>query len=329
MQYRSFGNTGWRVSEIGIGTWQMGGTWGEVDDDASIDTLHYAFDHGVNFVDTAAAYGAGRSEAVIGKAMKAYTGSQRIYVTTKITPPASAYDGKNPPGSDGDFDACFPEAHLRQSVDESLSRLQCERIDLIQLHIWLPKGCTQLRWLEVLNDLRLQGKIDKVGVSLRDVKAHEGVGLARLGLVSSIQTLFNLFEQEPADELLPAAEQSGTAIIARVPFDSGSLTGTWTPDTYAAWAEDDKRHQMYRGDRFQQTLDRTEALKQLAAGYGLPLPEVAMRYCLHHPAVSVVIPGMRNRHEVNLNLPYSDGQALPLELLAELAKHRWKHEFYQ
>jgi len=329
MEYRTFGNTGWRVSEIGIGTWQMGGTWGQVDDNASIDTLHYAFDHGVNFVDTAAAYGAGRSESVVGKAMKAYSGTEQIYVATKITPPASAYDGKNPPGSDGDFDVCFPETHLRKSVDASLQRLQCERIDLIQLHIWLPKGCTQLGWLEVLNDLRSQGKIDQVGVSLRDLKADEGVGLARLGLVSSIQTMFNLFEQDPVDGLLPAAERSGTAVIARVPFDSGSLTGTWTAETYSTWSKDDKRHQMYRGERFQQTLDRVQELQNLVAAYGLTLPDAAMRYCLHHPAVSVVIPGMRNRNEVDLNLPYSEGGSLPAELLQELVRHRWKHEFYQ
>jgi len=329
MQYRNFGHTGWRVSAIGIGTWQMGGTWGDIDDDASIDTLHHAFDQGVNFVDTAAAYGAGRSESVVGRALKAYGGSQPIYVATKVTPPAERYDGKNPPGSEADFDVCFPEAHLRASVDASLSRLQCERIDLLQLHIWLPRGCTQLGWLEVLNDLRLQGKIDKVGVSLRDARADEGVGLARQGLVPAIQTLFNLFEQEPMDELMPAAAQSGTAIIARVPFDSGALTGTWTAETYATWAKEDKRHQMYRGGRFKETLERVEAIKQLVVGYGFTLPEVAMRYCLQTEAVSTVIPGMRNRHEVDLNLPYSDSKPLPSELLVQLKQHRWQHEFYQ
>lgn len=329
MQYRAFGNTGWDVSEVGIGTWQMGGTWGEVDDDASVDTLLYAFDRGINFIDTAAAYGAGRSERVVGRAVKAYRGSSPLYIATKVTPPPGAYDGKHPPGPDADFAPCFPEAHLRASVDESLARLQCERLDLLQLHVWLPTGCTQLGWLEVLNDLRLQGKIDKVGVSLRDVRADEGVGLARLGLVSSIQVLFNLFEQRPLEALLPAAQASRTAAIARVPFDSGALTGTWTADTYASWAQDDKRHQMYRGERFRETLERAEALKQLAGSYGLTLPEAAVRYCLHPRSVSTVIPGMRNREEVDLNLAYSDGASLPEDLLNQLDRHHWHHEFYQ
>lgn len=329
MRYRAFGNTGWEVSEIGIGTWQMGGTWGKIDDCASVDTLLYAFERGINFIDTAAAYGAGRSESVVGRAVKAYGGSSPLYIATKVTPPAEVYCAKHPPGPDADFDRYFPEAHLRANVDASLSRLQCERIDLLQLHIWLPRGCTQLGWLEVLNDLRLQGKINKIGVSLRDVRADEGVGLARLGLVSSIQTLFNLFEQRPVDALIPAAKQTGTAIIARVPFDSGALTGTWDASTYSTWTTDDKRHQMYRGARFQQTLGRVEAIKRLVESYGLTLPEAAMRYCLHPTSVSTVIPGMRNRDEVDLNLAYSDGKPLPAELLTQLDQHRWHHEFYQ
>ena len=323
MRYRAFGRTGWQVSEIGFGGWQLGGTWGKVDDEASIRTLLYAFEKGVNFVDTAVLYGPHRSEQVVGKALRRWRDS-KIYVATKIPPVV-------PPDADDENAAMrgrYPDWHLREQIEGSLRRLQVERIDLLQLHAWIPRGTVELDWLETLNDLRLQGKIDQVGISLRDIRPAHGIGAAKLGLVSSIQVMFNIFEQEPMTELFPAGQETGTAFIARVPFDSGALTGTWDGDTYASWAKDDKRHLMYRGDRFQETLTRVAAVRSLCEPYYDTLAEAAMRYCLHHPAVSIVIPGMRNEQEVSLNLAYSDGAPFPPELVEALRPHAWKHEFY-
>ena len=326
MQYRTFGRTGWTVSEIGFGGWQLGGTWGGIDDKESVQTLLYAFEKGINFVDTAIAYGSGRSESVVGTALKAW-GKEKVYVATKVTPlmpTMTILDVDQKPSMKGRY----PDWYLRQMVEGSLKRLQVERIDLLQLHLWLEKGTTQLDWLETLNALRLEGKIDRIGVSLPDIRPQQGVALAKFGLVDSIQVLYNIFEQEPALELFPTGAQSNIAFLARVPFDSGALTGTWTSKTYQQWATTDKRHLMYRGARFKETLNRVEAIKKVCVPYYENLAKAAIRFVLHQSAVSIVIPGMRNKKEVELNLAISDGRAFPEELANELKAHHWKHEFY-
>ena len=327
MQYRTFGRTEWQVSELGFGAWQIGGTWGKVDDNESIETLLYAFENGINFVDTAVAYGAGHSEKVIGNALKQWS-DQKRYVTTKVTPLMPSMttldlDGK--PSIKGRY----PDWYIRQIVEGSLKRLGVECIDLLQLHLWLEDGIYELEWLETLNALRLEGKIQKIGVSLADIRSYQGVSLAKFGLVESIQALYNIFEQEPADELFPESAKTGTGIIARVPLDSGSLTGTWDENTYSQWKEGDKRHMMYRGNRFNETLQRINAIKEVCKPYYSNLAEAALRFALHPKEVGVVIPGMRNKHEVDLNLAISDGQKMDSELVAMLKPHRWKHEFYQ
>jgi aryl-alcohol dehydrogenase-like predicted oxidoreductase len=327
MNYNKFGMTEWEVSRIGFGGWQLGGTWGKVDRKESIRTLLYAFDKGINFVDTAFAYGSGQSEKVIGEALQEFTGSQRIYVATKVTPLFTSPETLNP-DSDLEMRGRYPSWYIREMVEGSLRRLGVEKIDLLQLHFWIPRGFTQLDWLETLNGLRQEGKVDRIGVSLADIRPEQGILLAKYGLVDSIQVLFNMFEQEPAEELFPAAERSGTAIISRVPFDSGALTGTWSKDTYSRWSKDDKRHLMYRGKRFQDTLDRIEKLKALVKPYYKNLAEAAMKYVLSFPAVSVVIPGMRNEKEVDMNVKVTEGAPFPEELLEPLKGHGWKHEFY-
>jgi aryl-alcohol dehydrogenase-like predicted oxidoreductase len=128
---------------------------------------------------------------------------------------------------------CYPEWHLRAAVDAALYRLGVDRLDLLQLHRWFRSGTDELDWLETLNALRAEGKIDQIGVSIRDYRPDEGVVLAQLGLVASIQVVFNMFEQRPADALFPAGVATGTAFIGRVPLDSGALVGHWNEDTYA------------------------------------------------------------------------------------------------
>ncbi len=248
MQYRKFGKTGWDVSEIAFGAWQIGGDWGKVDDKASIETLLYAFEKGINFVDTAELYGRGHSEEVIGEALRQWRGG-KVYVATKAQPiiwPDPTQD--NPP-----MRGRYPAWYLRDNVEKSLKRLGVERLDLFQLHCWLRDGLVSLDWLETLNDLRREGKIDHVGVSIRDFRPDEGVELARFGLVDSIQVVFNMFEQRPADDLFHAGEASRTAFIARVPLDSGSLIGHWTKDSYATFEPGSQPHSMFRGERFMET----------------------------------------------------------------------------
>jgi aryl-alcohol dehydrogenase-like predicted oxidoreductase len=324
LKYRSFGRTGWQVSEIGFGAWQIGGDWGKVDDTASIDTLHYAFSKGINFVDTAELYGNGHSEEVVGRALKTWKGD-KIYVATKVRPIQW-------PNADDDHPQMrgrFPAWYIRENVDKSLRRLGVEQIDLFQLHSFTPDAVEELDWLETLLALRREGKIDQIGISLRDFRPDEGIDLARFGLVDSIQVIFNMFEQRPAQKLFPAGEKSNTAFIARVPLDSGSLVGNWTKDSYATFEPGSQPHSMFRGERFAETLQRVSVLKSLCAPYYNSLAEAAMRYVLSEPQVSALIPGMKNRAEVDMNVIYSDGKTFPEELKAKLTAHGWIRNYYQ
>jgi aryl-alcohol dehydrogenase-like predicted oxidoreductase len=323
MRFRTFGRTGWQVSEIGFGAWQIGGGWGRVDDAQSIDTLLYAFDKGINFVDTAELYGGGHSETVIGRALRQWKGC-KIYVATKAQPVAwPSPDEDNPP-----MRGRYPAQHLRDNVEKSLKRLGVERLDLFQLHCWLKDGLSSLDWLETLNDLRREGKVDHVGVSIRDNRPEEGVGLAGQGLVDSIQVVFNMFDQRPAGDLFKAGEDTDTAFIARVPLDSGSLTGMWTKESYDRFEPGSQPHSMFRGERFSETLARLEKLKAVCAPHYPTLAEAAMRYVLSAPQVSIVIPGMKNRAEVDMNIVYSDGAPFPAELAARLPAHIWTRNYY-
>lgn len=324
MRYRQFGSTGWQVSEIGFGAWQVGGDWGAASDADSIRTLHHAFERGINFVDTAQMYGNGRSEAVVGEAVRQWRHG-RVYVATKIQPTAWPSPDEDCPQMRGRY----PVWHLRCAVETSLKRLQVERIDLLQLHCWVADGVVSLDWLETLNALRVEGKIDQIGVSLRDYRPEEGVNLASLGLVSSQQVIFNLFEQRPVDRLFQAAASHPPAFIARVPLDSGSLTGAWTKDTYASWREGSVPHQLFRGERFTETQKRVERLKQVCAPYFPTLAEAAMRFSLSAPQVSTVIPGMHSPAEVDANIAYSDGAPFPAELAAQLPAHAWPRNNYR
>lgn len=324
MRYRKFGKTGWDVSEIGFGAWQIGGDWGKVDDNASIETLLYAFEKGINFVDTAQLYGRGHSEEVIGKALKQWRGN-KIYVATKAQPVQW-------PNADDDNPAMrgrYPDWYLRENVENSLKRLGVERLDLFQLHCWLKDGTAALDWLETLNDLRREGKIDHIGVSIRDYRPDEGIELAQYGLVDSIQVIFNMFEQRPAGDLFRSGEATSTAFIARVPLDSGSLIGHWTKDSYASFEHGSQPHSMFRGTRFMETFNRVEALKVLCKPHYPTLAEAAMRYVLSAPQLSTLIPGMKNKAEVDMNIVYCDGKQFPPELRAALTSHGWVRNYYQ
>jgi aryl-alcohol dehydrogenase-like predicted oxidoreductase len=324
MRYRTFGRTGWQVSEVSFGAWQLGGDWGQVDDAKSIDTLHHAFSKGINFVDTAELYGNGHSEEVIGQALQQWKGG-KIYVATKARPIIWPDPNDDHPQMRGRF----PEWYLRTSIEKSLRCLKVERIDLFQLHSFMPQAMVELDWLETLMKLRLEGKIDRIGVSLRDNRPQEGVDLVSAGLVDSVQCIFNMFEQRPQDALFAEGPRTSTAFIARVPLDSGALVGHWTKDSYASFEPGSQPHTMFRGERFAETLVRVEKLKTVCAPYYPTLAEAAMRYVLSVPAVSTVIPGMVNRQQVDRNIAYCDGAAFPEDLRSKLPAHVWIRDYYQ
>ncbi len=322
--YRKFGRTGWDISEVSFGAWQLGGQWGPVNDAESLATLVECYEAGINFVDTAQMYGLGHSETIVGKSLREW-GHGTVKVATKAQPV------RWPEVSDHDprYSDLYPKKHLREQVEGSLGRLGVERIDLFQLHCWAPDGLLNTEWLEVLSSFQDQGKIDKIGVSIRDYRPEDGVELAASGLVDSIQVIYNIFEQHPEVALFEAAAVSHTAIIARVALDSGSLSGAWNPETYETWAEGSVLKQMFRGERFAETLERIAALKSVTSQYFQNLAEVAVRFVLDRPEVSTTILGMSNSTRLRENLSYSDGVGLPVELRERLAGHEWRRNYYQ
>jgi aryl-alcohol dehydrogenase-like predicted oxidoreductase len=222
----------------------------------------------------------------------------------------------------------FPEWYIRENVERSLKRLGVERIDLYQMHSFMASALVELDWLETLLKLRREGKIDRIGVSLRDNEPDEGVDAANFGLVDSYQVIFNLFEQRPALRLFPAGAKSNSAFIARVPLDSGSLVGHWTPESYSQFEAGSQQHTMFRDERFGETLQRVKALKNLCQAYYPTLAEAAMRYVLSEPQVSTLVPGMKNRKEVDMNIAFCDGADFPAALKVLLPPHIWIRNYY-
>lgn len=320
---RPFGRTGWDISEVSFGAWQLGGQWGPVDDDASVRTLIDAYEQGINFVDTAEMYGSGHSEEVVGRSLREWKG-ERVYVATKIQPTAWPH----PSVHDPDIAVAYPREYIRAQAEQSLRRLGVERIDLLQLHCWMPGGMQDRGWLDALHELRAEGKIDRIGVSLRDYRADEGVALAESGLVDSIQVIHNLFEQKPEHDLFPAAAASQTAIIARVVLDSGSLSGTWTPDSYDGWADGSVLKTMFRDERFARTLERITEMKKVTEPFYEGLDEAAVRFVLDRPEVSTAIVGMTSQKRIARNVSFADGRGLAEGLRERLAGFEWERNFY-
>lgn len=321
---RRFGRSEWQVSEISFGAWQLGGQWGPVDDGESTATLLKAYEEGVNFVDTAQMYGLGRSETVVGKSLKKWPGD-KIYVATKAQPIQwPAVSDENPL-----FSELYPTGYLVEQVEASLKRLGTECIDLYQLHCWAPDGMKNLEWLETLSQLRDQGKIEKIGVSIRDYRPDDGVELAKSGMVDSIQVIHNIFEQLPEKNLFPAALEGGTAIIARVVLDSGALSGAWNSDSYSNWEEGSVLHTLFRDERFEETVNRVEGIKAITSLHYSTLAEAAVRFVLDRPEVSTAILGMSNSKRIQENLSYSDDSKFPSGLRELLGQHEWRRNYYQ
>ncbi|OAS13477.1 aldo/keto reductase [Paenibacillus oryzisoli] len=327
MKYRKFGNTQWDISEIGFGGWQIGGggAFGQVDDRDSVKTLLAAWDRGINLVDTAQMYGKGHSEEVIGMALKQWH-HNHIYIASKVQPVQWPHPNEIDPTMTGRY----PKAHIRKQCEDSLTRLGVDTIDLYQLHGWFPQGMEDREWHEALTELQKEGKIREFGVSIRDYRPQDGIALAEAGLIQAQQVVYNIFEQRPAEALLPACKKNGVAVLARVPFDEGSLIGNWVPETYATFAPGDVRLTYFKGERFLRTLEKVDAIKRMIREYDatMTLAEVALRFCLSDEAVSCVIPGMRSVQEVELNLKVSDGNVLPKELLEQLKPFNWPRNYH-
>jgi aryl-alcohol dehydrogenase-like predicted oxidoreductase len=316
VRYRTFGKTGAAVSEIGFGAWAIGGGWGPQEDADSVAALHRALDLGVSFVDTAAGYGNGRSERIVARVLKERGGS--VYVATK-TPPAP---GAWPPSPYDRHEDRYPEGYLRANVEERLRNLGVERLDLLQLHTWTRAWNRDPRPLEVLRRLQEEGKVRHVGVSTPEHDQNCVIDLMRGGFVDAVQVIYNVFEQEPAAELLPVARETGTGVVVRVVFDEGALTGRFTRET--TFAPDDFRRGYFAGDRLERAVRRADEVRKELEGAALTLPQAAIKFALAHRAVSTVIPGIRSVAQAEANCAVSDLPDPDESLMEKLRAHNWR-----
>jgi aryl-alcohol dehydrogenase-like predicted oxidoreductase len=314
MQYRRFGRLGWDVSEIGYGMWGMGG-WTGSDDAESQRSLDRAVELGCNFFDTAFAYGMGKSEHLLGGLSKRHP-QTKLFVATKVPPKNWKWPGRaSTPIAD-----VFPESHIREFTEKSLENIGVDCLDLQQLHVWNDAWVRDEGWQRAVDDLKRQKLIRGFGISVNRWEPANVIQALETGLVDAVQVVYNIFDQNPEDELFPVCRRLDVAVIARVPFDEGSLTGTLTEDS--TWPEGDWRNIYFTQENLGSTLARVERIKALMPA-SMDLPGLALRFVLAESAVSTVIPGMRRTAHVNRNLAASDGRALSETLREILREHRW------
>ena len=314
MRYREFGRTGWQVSEIGYGMWGMAG-WTGSEDEQSYEALDLAIELGCNFFDTAWAYGDGHSERLLGATLKRHPG-KRLYVATKIPPKNRKWPAR--PGYV--LDDVFPADYIREYTETSLSNIGVSTLDLQQLHVWSDDWAADNSWQRALRALKDDGLVRALGISVNRWQPANVLRALDTGLIDAVQVVYNVFDQNPEDELFPYCQKHGIAIIARVPFDEGSLTGTLT--AASSWPAGDFRNLYFNPENLAATLPRVERLRT-AIPAGMTMPELALRHILEHPAVSSVIPGMRKPEHVRQNIAASDGKRLDPGLMTELKEHRW------
>ena len=317
MRYRPFGGTGWDVSEVGYGMWGMAG-WTGSDDEESNASLDLAVELGCNFFDTAWAYGDGHSERLLGALLRRHP-DENLYVATKIPPKNRQW----PARASYALADVFPPDHIREYAEKSLANLGVETIDLLQFHVWTDGWADDPSWQQAVDTLKRDGLVRAIGISINRWQPANGLRALDTGLIEAVQVVYNVFDQNPEDELFPACRDKNIAVIARVPFDEGSLTGTLTADS--RWPEGDFRNIYFKPENLVPTLERVERLRA-AVPAGMTMPELALRHILQNPDVSTVIPGMRKAAHVRQNLGVSDSDPLPDELLVELRRHRWERK---
>ena len=321
MKYRKLGRTNFEISEMGYGAWGIGGTqWLGGSDGESLAALRRSIDLGLNFIDTALAYGAGHSEQLVGQVVREAGG--RIYVATKIPPKNQLWPAR--PGIG--IEQVFPYDYILRSTERSLKNLGVETIDLQQLHVWNPEWIARDEWRRGFEELKRSGKVRAVGISINDHQPDSALEIVETGLIDTVQVIYNVFDQSPERKLFPLALARGIGVIARVPLDEGSLTGKIDENT--RFAPGDFRASYFKGDRKKQVREHVDRLLGDLGVDAASLPEIALRFCLSHPAVSTVIPGMRSLRNAEANCAVPSRGPLPSETLAVLRRHAWDRNFY-
>jgi aryl-alcohol dehydrogenase-like predicted oxidoreductase len=314
MKYRDFGKTGWQVSEIGYGMWGMAG-WKGSDDSQSERSLDLAVEQGVNFFDTAWGYGEGHSEFLLGKLLKRHPG-KKLYTASKIPP----MNFKWPARPEYSLEESYPLAHIREYTEKTLKNLDVEQVDLMQFHTWDDRWAAREEWKRAVEDLKRDGKVASMGISMNRWEPENGIEALKTGLIDTVQVIYNIFDQAPEDRLFPFCKENNIGIIARVPFDEGTLTGAITRDT--VFPEGDWRATYFVPENLQASAARADLLRSLTPE-GMTMAEMALRFILNNPDVGTIIPGMRKARHVLANTASSDKGGLPEALVSKLREHRW------
>ncbi len=321
MKHRTLGRTGFEISEIGFGAWGIGGTqWLGGNDDESIRALRRAMELGFNFIDTALAYGDGHSERLVGKIIRDAT--HRMYIATKVPPKNRLWPAR--PGIG--IENVFPYDYILRSTETSLRNLKVDTVDLQQLHVWNPDWVYREEWRGAFEELKTAGKVRAVGVSINDHQPDSALELIRTGLVDAVQVIYNIFDQTPQQHLFPLAKEKNVGVLARVPFDEGSLTGSITEET--VFDPKEFRAFYFRGDRKKQVVEHVAALQKDLPVQNGSLAEIALRFTISDSAVSSVIPGMRTVRNVERNAAVSEKGPLDAATLQLLKRHAWAKDFY-
>ena len=321
MRYRRFGRLGWQVSETGYGMWGMG-SWSNSSDDESLQSLQAAVDLGCNFFDTAYAYGDGHSERLLGQIVR-NNEDKRLYTATKIPPKNKQW----PALADSTLNESYPPDHVEEFVHRSLENASLDRFDLIQFHTWNDEWMRDDRWFYKVDDLRSQKLIEGIGISINRWEPWNGIRAVKSGQIDAVQVIYNIFDQNPEDELFPACREMQVAVIARVPFDEGTLTGTLTRES--SWPQGDWRNTYFVPENLIPSVEKAEQIKKLLADWNrehstrITMPELALRFILVNEDVSTIIPGMRKLSHVEANIAASDAGPLPKELYEKLKGFRW------
>lgn len=314
MRYRTFGRLGWRVSEVGYGMWGLAG-WTGREDEETRRSLQLAVDLGCTFFDTALAYGEGHSERLLGELVRNNPGKGLI-VASKIPPKNRIWPSRR----GFRLDDVFPADYIRSSTESSLKNLGLPAFDLMQFHVWEDDWSADDRWRKAVEGLKRDMLVRGIGISVNRWEPTNVIRTLRTGLIDSVQVIYNVFDQNPEDELFPLCRELGVAVIARVPFDEGSLTGTLTKDS--RWPEGDWRNTYFVPANLIPSVERADRLKPLVPADS-SMPDMALRFVLSNPDVATVIPGMRKEKNVRANVASSDAGPLPATLLAKLREHRW------
>ena len=317
MKYRQFGRTQWKVGEIGYGMWGMAG-WKESDDKQSEQALDLAVENGVTFFDTAWGYGEGHSEYLLGNLIKRHP-NQKLYTASKIPPknfkwPAKPYYS---------YEDSYPSSHIKEFTEKTLQNLRLEQIDLMQFHTWDDVWAHREEWQRAIEDLKKEGKVAAMGISMNRWEPENGLEALKTGLIDSIQVIYNIFDQAPEDVLFPFCEANDIGVIARVPFDEGTLTGAITRETI--FPKGDWRGTYFVPENLNASADRADLLRPLVPKE-MTMAEMALRFILKNKNVHTVIPGMRKHKNVRSNVSCSDGVFLPSSLQKTLKNHRWDRQ---